>query len=146
MEGNRGHRPIPNDVPSYPAFDVVSPPDDLSEGARREWLRVAPLLSEYGLLTAADLALFRQYCQTVDDLTQARAEVDRDGAFYRDGAGIIRQNPASRAVLALSRELRALGAAFGLSPESRSRVSASVFDAAAADDPMEALLSGSFNQ
>ena len=140
LEGNRGHRALPSAPVAYPSINGV--PDDLSAGARAEWLRLAPWLYERGLLTVADLGLFRQLCETAASLAAARQAVQEHGEYYFDRAGVLRQNPAARAALNLSKEYRSLCGLFGLSPADRSRVGDAGAVALSDADPMAAILAG----
>jgi P27 family predicted phage terminase small subunit len=60
VEGNKGRRPIVP-IPQFETGDPT-PPEWLNESAKREWDRLAPTLTERGLLTEAFLTSFAMYC------------------------------------------------------------------------------------
>lgn len=102
LRGNPGRRPLPKDEPQ-PALGA-KPPAWLSEVARREWDRKAPMLEKLGVLTEADEDALATYCELF-------------AAFqYHAKCG----NTSART----AGEMRQYLAKFGMTPADRSRVSA----------------------
>ena len=61
LEGNPGKRSLIDGPPQAPA-KIPECPCFLDDEARAEWLRMAPVLLEMGLLTPADRAALAAYC------------------------------------------------------------------------------------
>lgn len=110
-EGKRGHRPIPKtvkpkaDYPAMPEMDSV---------ATEEWKRVVPELYKLGLLTNIDIVAMEGYCRTYSKYLKAseKADTTEEGLRW-----------ASKELQYL-KELRLLMSEFGMTPSSRSRVTA----------------------
>lgn len=100
LRGNPGRRPLPKNEPQ-PAVGA-QPPPWLSEVARYEWLRKAPMLEALGVLTVADEDALATYCE----LFAAFQNHAQDG------------NTSSR----VAGEMRQYLAKFGMTPADRSRV------------------------
>jgi len=63
LEGNRGHRTIPEDNPEPEPVDTCpEPPEWLDLIAREEWNERGPQLFDMGVLTSVDLPAFEFYC------------------------------------------------------------------------------------
>ena len=63
LEGNRGHRTIPDDNPEPEPVDIFpEPPEWLDLIAREEWNERGPQLFDMGVLTTVDLPAFEFYC------------------------------------------------------------------------------------
>ena len=69
LEGNRGHRPIPNNPEPQKAFK--DPPEGLDELAREHWLEVGQELYNLGLLTVLNLRAFEMMCKCYSQWKQA---------------------------------------------------------------------------
>lgn len=131
-ERARAEHPQPRRVlPRCPEFLT-------GEGARC-WKRLSRELYDAGLLTTVDRDALAAYCaafarwrKAEDALThsgevirtEAKTEVDADGKTVKTGGGNIVQNPwlavSNKALETMSK----LGAEFGMTPSSRSRVKA----------------------
>lgn len=125
-EGNRGHRPIPQGEPQYP--EGTRPPRGMSKGARNEWDRVYPLLTEQRVLTRADRAALAAYCVHYDRWQQAEASVRRHFEKYRTYCvrtdTTVKPLPDIAVANQAQSEMRKWAAELGLTPASRSKVSA----------------------
>jgi P27 family predicted phage terminase small subunit len=109
-----------------PQFDpaLLPPPPHLTEAAIAEWNRVAPQLYAVRVLTAADLASLAAYCQAYADWIHARTELDKHGFTITTEKGNLIQSPwVGIANKAMNNFVR-YAAEFGMTPSSRSRVSA----------------------
>jgi P27 family predicted phage terminase small subunit len=147
LEGNRGHRPIPN-VPQPDVLrEVPEPPAYLSGYARDEWLRLAPSLHRIGCLTVLDLSVFAVYCATVgrwmqcEELLAKMAAGDpvTTGLTVRTGPGSLTQHPIYRVAVEAARDMLKYAAEFGLTPSTRTRIGNGVA-AALARSKFEGLL------
>lgn len=111
----RKDRSNPNEP--VPDLGIPDPPDFLSEAALKEWIRITPELLALGLLTKIDRAALAFYCQlwgrVVEYEGKIEIEPDQDTIFK-----LIRV--ADRAY----DQARKFLTEFGLSPASRSKVSA----------------------
>lgn len=104
---------------------ALTPPKQLTSGAKAEWLRVVPMLDQAKLVTEADRTSLAMYCAAVDRAWRAEKQIDRDGMTYEnDATGAIHAHP----LLSVAKEARAqalrYGCEFGLTPASRSKMPA----------------------
>jgi P27 family predicted phage terminase small subunit len=88
----------------------VKPPTGLSTEARGLWTETN---DEYSFETAADYALLRQLCETLDRLRQIQVSIKGSGLMVAGSQGQLRINPllqaeeaARRTILAHVRALR----------------------------------------
>ena len=132
LHGNPGKRSSGNAL-SYPVpEDVPKPPVWLGKTAKKEWKRLAPLVFKAKVLTDADIAAFAAYCASYEQWVTAekRIQAAKPNAdsppelTYEDDKGnrkpipeIAVANEAKKQMLTFARE-------FGLTPASRSNVSA----------------------
>lgn len=129
--GNPGKRPLNPDEPQ-PEVGDVEPPDWLSAKARDIWNLRAPELMALGVLTGIDADTFGAYCQTCVDYLEAVDNVKRHGSVVRVNAvvgkggklygGTAAPSPWVRIREKSLARMQSLGAEFGLSASSRSRV------------------------
>jgi P27 family predicted phage terminase small subunit len=123
LRGNPGKRPL-NEAEPTPELATPSVPSHLSKEARREWRRIVPELEKLGLLTKLDRTALAAYCDAVGRWVQASRELEEHGLTTVTPNGYPIQSPwlaISNKALA---QLRQFIQEFGLSPASRSRVSA----------------------
>ena len=140
LEGNPGKRPLNLMEPVPPVVELRCPKHLLPE-AKREWKRLAPILMQMGLLTAADAVPFEAYCTAYARWREAQAEITRHGSIYKDNDGRIRPNPYIAIDNQQMREIRSFAAEFGLTPSNRSAMIANVMSAVKPKlDPMEQIL------
>jgi P27 family predicted phage terminase small subunit len=132
LTGNPGKRPIqPDPVQPVTPPAPLEPPTSLLPDARAEWQRLAPSLTQLGLLTDLDWASFAAYCQAFGRWAQAEAllailaEQDptgRSAMLVRTRAGGVTPNPLIWVARNAANDLVRLGAEFGLTPSARSRL------------------------
>ena len=141
LEGNPGKRPL-NELEPIPPAGAIRCPQHLMGEARKEWKRLAPILTQMGLLTAADAVPFELYCMAYARWREAQDEITRHGSIYKDNDGRIRPNPYIAIANEQMRAIRSFAAEFGLTPSNRSAMIANVMAAMrpASVDPMEAIL------
>ena len=140
LEGNPGKRPLNEFEPVPPTVSLPCPKYLLPE-AKKEWKRLAPVLMNMGLLTAADAVPFAAYCTAYARWREAEDEITRHGSIYKDNEGRIRPNPYIAIANQQLREIKSFAAEFGLTPSNRSAMIANVMTAMKERvDPMEAIL------
>ena len=140
LEGNPGKRPLNEMEPVPPVLPLRCPKYLLPE-ARKEWRRLAPILMNMGLLTAADAVPFAGYCQAYARWREAQDEISRHGSIYKDDDGRIRPNPFIAIANQQMREIKSFAADLGLTPSNRAAMIANVMSAKKQKlDPMEAIL------
>jgi|PlaIllAssembly_1097288.scaffolds.fasta_scaffold350035_2 P27 family predicted phage terminase small subunit len=146
VTGNPGHRPTPPDEPK-PEARIPKCPTHLDAEAKREWRRMARELEHLGILTTIDRAVFASYCQAWSTWRQALKTVQKvgmvvrskervteatDGTITRTG-GVPMVNPLYKLVDAENAKMMKALTEMGMSPSSRSRVSAAERKPAEAD-------------
>ena len=116
LEGNRGHRPIPEEVEVEGAAIC---PRGLSKRAKKEWKYLAPELRKMGLLTKLDQGNFAIYCEGVADLEEYQKIIREDGKVLTAPDGRKQLHPAIGALDRLKTQQRQYSAMFGLDASSR---------------------------
>jgi P27 family predicted phage terminase small subunit len=120
IEGNPGKRRVRARA-TAPA-GAVSCPTWLTGEARVEWRRLAPALAKAGLLTPLDRSAFATYCESFASWKQCQRVVEVNGPLYLSATGRLLERPEVSMALKFAKEVRELGAEFGLSPASRARL------------------------
>ena len=140
LEGNPGKRPL-NELEPIPPSGTIRCPHHLLPEARKEWKRLAPVLTQMGLLTPADAVPFEGYCTAYARWREAQDEITRHGSIYKDETGRIRPNPYIAIANQQMREIKSFAAEFGLTPSNRSAMIANAVSILKQNiDPMEAIL------
>ncbi len=123
LHGDRKDR-INQDEPAV-ASEIPECPEHLDELAREEWDRLSVELNDVGLLTKIDRHMLATFCVTWSRWVRAERDVQKYGELLiNKEKGTVYTNPqvyvANRAI----KQLQSLGAEFGMSPSSRTRVAA----------------------
>ncbi len=129
----RGRKPQSIASASGVIRDVPRPPAWLSQDARKEWRRVAPLLVERGILTEADLGALEGYVTAHARTIEAERTIRSEGATYLGTSGP-KRHPAVTTQDAALKTMRLFASELGLTPVSRSRPSIRADDAPSPDD------------
>jgi P27 family predicted phage terminase small subunit len=125
LEGNPGKRrlntaelrpPAPAAVPYAPKFVNVD--------AKREWNRMVGILLELGLYTEVDHAALAMYCQAWGRWVVAERTLAIEGEIVTTVKGGLSQNPWRYEANKAFAQMRQMLPEFGLTPSSRSRMSA----------------------
>jgi P27 family predicted phage terminase small subunit len=138
-----GRRPIPNhlhlirgtgradrhslaDAPQSPARKRPNPPAHLTDAAKACWRKLCVLLSDMGVLTAADMIALERTCAVYADVVRLQGVLEILGETYDTksvtGETMVRARP-QRAMLAdADRRLAAYLSHFGLTPATRTKV------------------------
>ena len=120
LEGNRGHRSIPNTPKPKPVFS--KPPKTLDKYGRKEWRKRGKELYRMGLLTVLDLPAFEIYCDWFSEWKQATVITTKKEAGHQARMFMIE---------------------FGMTPSSRTRLNV---DEEKEENEMEALLNRGRNK
>jgi P27 family predicted phage terminase small subunit len=131
LKGNPGKRPVRSPPEPARAEDCPAPPHHLNDYAREEWQHIAPELHRLNLLTILDVSALAVYCNAAAQLRQAQEAIARmakqDGRGYaltiKGSAGNQVINPLLRIARQASNDMLRYGAAFGLTPNGRLRLS-----------------------
>lgn len=129
LAGNPGKRklnrsePKPSGIPTCPSC--------LDSAAKREWTRISRELIAVGLLTAVDRAMLASYCDAYSRWSEATAELNelrrtkgKSVLVVGTKTGYPMQNPLIGIINTAADQMRKFGAELGLSPSSRTRLSA----------------------
>ena len=140
--GNPGKRAL-NHAELQPPEGLPTCPPHLSDVAREEWDRVARVLYEMGVLTVVDRAGLAAYCQAYATWWRMERDIEENGDVQfnaRSGLESARPQVAMRDK-ALDTMRRFL-VEFGLTPSSRTRVSAAETPKAEDSNPFARLAGG----
>ena len=135
LEGNPSRRPLNASEPEPELLDgAPEPPEMLLPEAAAEWRRVAPELCRIGLLSVLDLVPLAAYCQSYAHWLEAERWIAENGTtvVLRDKDGrvkYIQQVPQMAIAKTALDKIRVFAAQFGMTPSSRSEVSARKPDA-----------------
>lgn len=113
-------RPLRVELPEAPGF--------LDEEALRMWNKLVPELSRLGLLTVVDLEALSAACISWSIAIKATEAIKAEGIIVPDGAGRVHKHPAIQILRDSLATFKAFAAEFGLTPSSRTRLSAEVED------------------
>jgi P27 family predicted phage terminase small subunit len=95
-----------------------SVPSWLTDHAKAEWRRVAPVLKLRGVLGADMLATLESYCIAVGQVREAEETMQKEGRTVETAQGV-KAHPAYRIQAGAMREARLLAAELGLTPHRR---------------------------
>jgi P27 family predicted phage terminase small subunit len=117
---------------------VPKPPAHLSPVAKQEWRRAGKLLRDMGLISDLDLAAFALYCTAWARWIEAEQALSTYGLMLKSPNNFPVQSPYLAVANRAMDQIRSLMSEFGMSPATRTRVSA--LPDSDEDDPMEQLL------
>ena len=105
---------------------------------------MAPSLEAMGVLTMADLTAFEGYCQAYARWKEAEAFITQHGSIFKTPSGYVQQVPQVSIAQQNLKIMQSFCSEFGLTPATRARIIAAGggSDGTGADDPMEKLLKG----
>src|SRR5262249_48387684 len=114
----------PHPPPVDAAFDT--PPSVLADDpvAAAEWARVGPILRTCGVVTESDRSVLIALCQQWSRYLDATDKVKTLGMLVKDANGHPARNPFLAIADAALAHCRQLWAELGLTPSSRSRITA----------------------
>ena len=105
--------------PAYRLPAVPIPPDTLSEGAREEWKRIAPVIYELQTARIADLQALALLCEILADVKALQKTIQREGWTIEAGSGGRKCHPAAKELAGARRHAQRLLDLFGLVPGSQ---------------------------
>lgn len=119
LQGNPGHRPIPEDEPQ-PEAGADMP--ELSAEAEKEWAYVAKQLEAAGVLTKLDGPALALYCEAYAAWKYAQKKVKTLGMVIKVRGAGLKINPWLKVAQQQSDRMLRILVEFGCTPASRSRV------------------------
>lgn len=134
LQGNPGKRPLNHDEAKF-AHEMPKCPTHVKREARREWKRVSEELYAAGLLESVDRAALAAYCMAYSRWVSATKELEGKDLMLVTENGYCYPNPLISIAKAASDEMRRYMADFGMTPASRSKVTA---NKPTEEDPFEA--------
>ncbi len=139
LEGNRGHRPLPENEPK-PQIALLEAPDYLKEDeiAIEEWDRIVPELYLLDLLTNVDRATLELYCTQYSLYRQAMVDIKENGLISENARHGEKPNPSIAIAREAGKMVKSMAVEFGLTPSARVRLS--VPDKPDEEDPLEEML------
>lgn len=140
LEGNPGKRPLNTKEPR-PEHIAPACPKWLDQEAKREWRRLAPKLTQMGVLTTVDRAAFAGYCQSYARWKENEEFISKNGSLVRTPSGYWQQIPQVSIAQQYLKQMGRYAEQFGLTPASRSRLIADDTSSGSVDE-MEKLLEG----
>ncbi len=137
-------------VGRYPRTDNVirgdamatppTPPANLPQAGKDEWLRLAPTLFADGLLDERDTAAFATYAIYWSMIEDALEKLQAQGLTYPTEAGLQKRSPLVPILDLAIKGLLNVAGMFGLTPAARRRLNIVLKTPNEATDPMEQLL------
>jgi P27 family predicted phage terminase small subunit len=136
LQGNPGKRALNRNEPK-PSVELLAAPDNLSDGAKTEWVRMSGILAHLGLLTAIDGTAFEAYCTVVARWRDAEEALKKTGPVVKSPSGYPMLSPYYCVANQSLAQMRAYLAEFGMTPSARSRIS---ITSGEQSDPLEDFL------
>ncbi len=124
LRGNPGKRPLNENEPK-PAPRLPAAPPHLNEAAKKEWRRAGRFLLQLGLMSDLDRAAFAAYCTAYGRWIECEEALKTYGVMLKSPNGFPVQSPYLAVANRALEQMRSLLSDFGMSPASRSKVSAS---------------------
>lgn len=119
LRGNPGKRPLnPNEPQPDPEMPLK--PTNMGEIASAKWDEMAPKLHRIGILTEIDGDALEAYCDAYEKMTLSRANMEMYGVTMGD-----KKHPAFQVWSDSLKLMKSFLTEFGMTPSSRSRLSAS---------------------
>jgi P27 family predicted phage terminase small subunit len=137
--GRPGKRKKNRSEPRPEPVSSVAPPDFLDATAKKEWMRVAPLLSGLKLLTEIDTIALATYCQSYADYVRANKALAK-GPTVKTKNGYVQARPEVAIKRAAAAQILKFCQEFGMTPSSRSRMVIDVRPATNRKKTLEELL------
>lgn len=120
LEGNLGKRPLPENEPK-PKSRLPSCPRYLSKEARKEWRRMAKEMSNLGILTNIDHAIFEAYCVAYSEWVENTLKAQEHPVF-KTTTGYMQITPFVTLAEKAFKKWTKAAAELGMTPSSRTRI------------------------
>jgi len=134
-KGNPGRRPLPAAEATPEPLADLTPPEFLNDEAKAHWATLAPMLRDLGLLTVLDHTALAMMCESIARWKEAERHLRKHGLVVLSGSN--NRMPIVNPYLSISRQAQkqvyGLLSEFGLTPATRSRVTAAIPTAADPD-------------
>lgn len=140
LEGNPGKRPLNENEPKLQK-KAPTCPKWLEPEAKKEWRRLAKQMEEIGILTQVDMAAFAGYCQAYARWKEAEEFISQHGTIVKTPSGYYQQLPQVSIAQTYLKIMNRFAEQFGLTPASRSRITAAD-SSKDSEDEMEKILNG----
>jgi len=101
---------------------VPDPFEWLTDEAKEEWQRVAPILVKRRTLAETDLMLFAIYCMHVATVVTCQRTISKGELFVKSERSAPRPHPAHKVMSDAMTKVRQCAAELGLTPVGRSRL------------------------
>lgn len=103
---------------------MPDPPDWLNDIAKKEWLRIAPVLKKYKVLSDMDITVLEMYCVVYARWISAEKKMQsiRDGEISETPNGYQQQSAWLQIANTSIKQMQSLCAEFGMSPATRARM------------------------
>lgn len=141
LRGNPRGKPINKSEPK-PEGDDGFPDAMLSGDALAKWKETVPVLQGMGLWSRADRGAWVRYCVLYETFVRNKRLVDQHGDVMQmttqNGTPYLQVSPYSTQMFAAAKEMLRIEQQYGLTPSSRSQVTATT--KRVEDDPFEAYL------
>jgi len=126
----KGHpkKKILRNQEGIPVSTRETPPKRLSPPARAFWKKTAPVLMRFGLLTVLDESAFDILCTLYGQWLDTVILLDKQGLATIDERKLPRKNPIVSVYKGLTSELAIWLRMFGLTPDSRQRLTGIIED------------------
>lgn len=125
-----------------PELATPGMPDWLVGEAAKEWKRVVPLLEEVRVLTELDQSMLAMYCAAHGLAVEATRRYLKEGLLPKAKGLMKHKHPLIKVAQEARAQALRLGAEFGLSPASRTRVASDPKPKDGAKDDSENFLFG----
>jgi P27 family predicted phage terminase small subunit len=123
LRGNPGNQVLPENEPVYEA-KLPTAPAELTPLAKQVWRREGKRLLEQGVFQVVDAAVFAAFCQSYARWLEITATLNKTGLVVKDDKGGFKMNPLLQAARDAQADFIRASVEFGLTPSSRSRVTA----------------------
>jgi P27 family predicted phage terminase small subunit len=97
-------------------------PDHMSDGAKKEWSRLAPAAVSIGTLTNVDMRAMELLCDALATIAELTEAVRTEGYTLQTGNGGRKGNPLLRSISEQRSQAMKLLASFGLTPLGREAI------------------------
>ena len=122
LRGNPGKRRRNPREPRPPPLEALEAPAWLDPAAREEWLRLAPLLGQLGVVTATDVDALAAYCEAWTTWKQATRKLRQNGLVVTTGDGDPVVSPYVKIAHNAMAHCARLLVELGMTPSARARV------------------------
>ena len=137
LEGNRGHRPIEDELRGLGKPEL---PAHLTPLERERWQQIVSSLPD-GLLSRADTQVLERMAISWSLFRETTEQIQKGDLLIRGREGAKIRNPLLIIRKQAAEEMQVCATALGLSPQARTRLSA---PATEQQDPLELLMNGAF--